>query len=274
MNDLPPDLNQSSPQSNIEIHDTAQPEGNWCKVFTSMFTKWRWGQDSNVIHLFLYLIVHANWEPSYFKGHRILRGQVATGLFSLASGTGLSIQSIRTALGKLKSTSDITIKSTNKLSIITIRDYDIYHRDENANQHALQQAGQQTNNKPTTTSREYKKIKKEKNKKDARHEALVVLFSEIKDQALLKAIKEWAVWRRNEKKKPVTALSVKKLLKNYANRTADLIRDLDYSIQQGWTGVFSKPAINGTVKPKDEKRHPEVVRREQATADFLSRKIN
>jgi len=49
-----------------------------------------------------------------------------SGLYSLSKALGISIQSIRTSLNKLKSTNEITIKSTNKYSLITIVRYDDY----------------------------------------------------------------------------------------------------------------------------------------------------
>ena len=50
----------------------------------------------------------------------IKRGQLITGRKALAAQTGLSERQIRTALDHLKSTNELTIKSTNKFSLITI----------------------------------------------------------------------------------------------------------------------------------------------------------
>jgi len=45
----------------------------------------------------------------------------------LSEKTGLSERSIRTSLKRLKSTSEVTIRTTNKFSIVTLCNYDIYN---------------------------------------------------------------------------------------------------------------------------------------------------
>lgn len=68
------------------------------------------------------------------------RGELVTGRTSLSAQTGLSVQSIRTALERLKSTNEITIKSTSKYSIVTIVNYDTYQfNDMEINQQVNQQ---------------------------------------------------------------------------------------------------------------------------------------
>lgn len=108
----------------------------------------------------------ANREPSKFKTYTIERGQCIIGRKTLQLQTGISEQSIRTALERLKSTNEVTIKTTNKFSIITICNYDKYQdKKENINQQIKQASNQQlTNKQPTTnqqltTSLEVKKIK-------------------------------------------------------------------------------------------------------------------
>ena len=88
--------------------------------------KWEWYQDIKVFHLFLYLILRANWEDGRWQGKEVKRGQLITGRLKLAADTGLSEREIRTCLNKLKTTGEITIRTTNKNSIITICKYDTY----------------------------------------------------------------------------------------------------------------------------------------------------
>ena len=81
-------------------------------------TDWEWYTDIKTCHLFRHILLRANFKDKHHQGTLVKRGQYKTGLFVLASETGLSQQSIRTSLNKLKSTNEITIKSTNKFSII------------------------------------------------------------------------------------------------------------------------------------------------------------
>ena len=69
------------------------------------------------------LLLMANWTDSVWQGMTIKRGQLVTGRKALAVQTGLSEQTVRTSLNRLKSTNEITIASTNKFSVITIVNY-------------------------------------------------------------------------------------------------------------------------------------------------------
>lgn len=84
---------------------------------------WGWHSDPATGWLFINLILLASHAPTEWKGIRLDRGQLITGRKSLADQTGLSEQSIRTALNHLKSTGEITIKATNKYSLITLVNY-------------------------------------------------------------------------------------------------------------------------------------------------------
>ena len=129
---------------------------------------WEWYKDETTKNVFLHLLLNANWEDSRFQGHEVPAGSLVTGRKELAESLGISEQSIRTALNHLKSTNEITIKSTNKFSIVTIVNWEKYQcRDFETNQQINQQSNQQlTNNQPTTNHiKEIKNIrsKEEKN---------------------------------------------------------------------------------------------------------------
>ena len=84
---------------------------------------WGWHADPATGWLFVNLLLMANWTDSDWQGMTIERGQVVTGRKALAAQTGLSEQTVRTSLNRLKSTNEITIASTNKFSVITIVNY-------------------------------------------------------------------------------------------------------------------------------------------------------
>lgn len=89
---------------------------------------WEWYKDGNTFHLFVHLLLSANHQAQRWQGIVIERGQLVTGRKSLGEQTGLSEQSIRTSLSKLKSTNEITVKSTSRFSIITICNYELYQQ--------------------------------------------------------------------------------------------------------------------------------------------------
>lgn len=141
----------------------------WVKIHRRL-TDWEWFDDDITFKLFIYLLLKANHKPKKWNGITIKRGQLVTGRKKLSAELGKSEQTIRTHLKRLKSTNEITIKTTNKYSIITICKYESYQaKEKNNNQQDNQQANQQlTNNQPTTnqqltTNKNDKKEKKEKN---------------------------------------------------------------------------------------------------------------
>lgn len=76
---------------------------------------------------------------------------------------------VRIALNKLKLTSEITSKSTNKYTLITIENFDLYQtREENLTSKTTSNITnkQQTNNKQITTNKKIKNIKEYKEEKD------------------------------------------------------------------------------------------------------------
>ena len=109
---------------------------------------WEWYSDINVTRLFIHLLLKANYKETRYQGHVIPRGSLVVGRKELALQTGVSEQSIRTALKKLESTGEITIKSTNKFSVINVENWGKY---QDLSGEDNQQNNQQlTNNQPTT----------------------------------------------------------------------------------------------------------------------------
>lgn len=108
----------------------------WIKIHRK-FSDWEWFNISEMVHLFIYLLINANHQDGEWRGIVVKRGQILTGLNSLNENTKISVQTLRTCLKRLEKTKEINIQSTNKYSIITICKYDDY------------QSEQQTTNKQT-----------------------------------------------------------------------------------------------------------------------------
>jgi DNA replication protein DnaD len=114
--------------------------------------KWRWYQDANTFRVFVHLLLLANVTDRDFEQVTVRRGQLVTSRKHLSRDLKISEQSVRTALEHLKSTSEITISTTSKFSIITINNYDLYQRvthSPTSNQPA-------TNQRPTSNQPQYK----------------------------------------------------------------------------------------------------------------------
>ena len=120
----------------------------WICLYKKLIN-WEWYQDGNTCRLFIHLLLLANYEDKRWHGILIKRGQLITSSEHLAKDLNLSRQQIRTALDKLKSTNEITTKSTNKYTLITIEKYEDYQHKEDKNN---QQESHQNNNQITTTN--------------------------------------------------------------------------------------------------------------------------
>ena len=135
---------------------------------------WEWFQDDKTFKVFLYLLLNANWEDSRFRGYDIPRGSLVIGYTALSKRLGISKQSVRTAISHLKSTGEITLKSTNKFSIATIVNWEKYQgRNESVNTQTNTQLNTQStlNQHSTNTIKEYKNIRnKEYYKANSRYE--------------------------------------------------------------------------------------------------------
>lgn len=128
---------------------------NWRKI-----EDWGWYKTPHMAHLFQHLIRRANHAPKEWDGQVIERGQVVIGRAQLAKDTGVSERSIRTFIKRLKSTSEVTVKTTNKYSIITILNYSQYQGQDDSERPAKRPAKRPTNDQQTTTN---KNDKNEKN---------------------------------------------------------------------------------------------------------------
>tara|TARA_R110000868_G_scaffold83523_1_gene235707 strand:+ start:516 stop:1298 length:783 start_codon:yes stop_codon:yes gene_type:complete len=121
--------------------------------------EWEWYDDINMRGLFLHILLKANHTDKSYRGTLVKRGTFITGLDILAKENGLSIQKIRTCLNKLKSTNEITIKTSSQGSIIQVVKYNDYQSSTSkATNH------QQTINKPSTTTNNDNNDNNENNK--------------------------------------------------------------------------------------------------------------
>lgn len=91
---------------------------------------WEWYTDVNTKCLFLHLMLMANHSDQKWRGETIKKGEFVTSLSHLSVQTGLSVQQVRTSLKKLQKTGDVTIKTTNKNTVIMVVKYDFYQSDK------------------------------------------------------------------------------------------------------------------------------------------------
>ena len=129
------------------------------KLHRSMM-EWEWIDDHNTFRLFIFMLFLANHKPKKWKGIDVNRGQFVSGLHSLSTKTGLSVRQIRTAISHLKSTGELTSKTTNKYTLYTIENYSKYQ--DKTVEATSKTTGKETNERQATDNKqECKEVKKE-----------------------------------------------------------------------------------------------------------------
>lgn len=121
-------------------------------LFHRKIEDWEWYTEPNVFRLFFHLVLKANHEDYKWKGQDIKRGQLITSSEHLALQLKLGRQQIRNSLNKLKSTNEITIKSTNKFTIVTIANYNVYQEKKKRPTNKPKENQPTTNQQPTTNN--------------------------------------------------------------------------------------------------------------------------
>lgn len=88
--------------------------------------EWGWYTDLPTCKLWLHLLLRANYKACEWQGIEIPRGAFATSYAALSAESGLTVKQVRTALGKLKKTGEITVETNRHYTIVTVAKYDEY----------------------------------------------------------------------------------------------------------------------------------------------------
>lgn len=105
-------------------------DNGWIRLH-KRFLQWEWLDKPEMVQLFLYLLLKANFAEAEWHGVKLNRGQLITSASSIERDLRLSPRTIRTCLNRLKSTREVTIETTNRFSIITILKYEDYQSEQN-----------------------------------------------------------------------------------------------------------------------------------------------
>ena len=136
-------------------------DNTYIKLFRKMLS-WEWYKDTNTTRVFLHILLKANYKPSKYKGHDVGAGECVFGRKQWSEDLGLSEQQVRTALSHLKSTNEITMRATNKFSIIKVEKWAFWQIEEGGATNKITNNltnKQPTSNQQVTTSKESKKVK-------------------------------------------------------------------------------------------------------------------
>ena len=144
-----------------------QGEGGFVKDYRSKLD-WEWFTDPKTAHLWEYICLRVNYEPSRFRGIEIRRGEMLESIKTISKNTGLSEKNVRTALEHLKSTGEVACKPTRYGLLINAIKYAHFQSQERETgtqpEYEVAMKWQGSGNEVATykESKEYKEVKKER----------------------------------------------------------------------------------------------------------------
>ncbi len=144
----------------------------WIKLHRKIL-EWEWYSEPTTFRVFLHLMLKANHKDRRFKGIELIKGSVVTSRDILAMETSLSVRQVRTALDKLKTTNEVTIKTSSQGTIIQLVNYDKYQLETN-----------ETTNERPTSDQQTTTNKNEKNEKNNKYSFLASLLEHGFDEKL------------------------------------------------------------------------------------------
>lgn len=158
----------------------------YIKLYRS-YIDWEWFSDYKTAHLWTYLLCRAQWEDTRWRGIQIRRGQLLESLPSIASKTGMSVRSVRTALNHLKSTGEVTDEVTGFGRLITIVKYEEYQGQDFEDDRLSDRLSdreptgyRQGSDREPTAYKEVKEVKEVKKNKKNKEERVAPTLEEIK----------------------------------------------------------------------------------------------
>jgi hypothetical protein len=208
--------------------------GGWVKLHRSLLG-WEWYDDLPCRILWQHLLLSVNYEEKKWRGNTIEQGQIVTSIANLSESAGLTGKQIRTALEKLKSTGEMAIKTSNKYSIITITNWELYQGNGKQTANEGQAEGKQR-----ATTKEYKK---ERTKEDIRaHE--IQKPDDVSEQVFSDFLA-----LRKEKKAKLTETALEGIRREAQKAGLTLERALSICCLRGWQGF--KAAWVADEKPQE-----------------------
>jgi hypothetical protein len=87
---------------------------------------WEWFHNSNMVHIWVYFLLKANYKETKYQGHRIPAGSFVGGRKAISAATGISEKTVRTCIAKLIATGEVASKGTTKFTIYTLKSWKKY----------------------------------------------------------------------------------------------------------------------------------------------------
>lgn len=234
----------------------------WVKLHRQILDSSLW-QNPNAFLVFTYLLLRAAHVPKKFpfngKDLDLQAGELISSHDSIRIGMAgaLSIKQIRTALNYLKETDRVAIKTTTKFSVISITNWDFYQTEGRQEGEPGANEGQ-AKGKPRATNKNDKELKNEKNEKNKNpltpFEGVPVWPSQIDTPTARAEWNRWLTYKHAKRSVYKTLDSHEAALRRCAKQFQTperMIAAIEFSISQGWSGIFEEKKNQGGKKPNE-----------------------
>lgn len=138
----------------------------WIKLHRQI-TEWEWYTDNNTFKVFIHLLIKANHDDRQWQGMIIKKGELVTSVRKLSDELGISVQSIRTSLNRLKSTHEVTQFPHTQFTHLSVNNYSEYQDTNTVANKQLTHSQHTANNK-----QELKNNKNNKNKTEGSYSSI------------------------------------------------------------------------------------------------------
>ena len=238
---------------------------------------WEYFNDELMLRGWLYLLLKANSEDKEWKnGLVIKRGQYVTSLSKISKDLDISVQQARRILTNLQNTREITSKSTNKFTIITICKFDYYQASKKQRQQAKQQAKEQTNQQANQQANQQQL----NNKKDIN----IKISTNVDTKSFVapefeSVFATWLEYKHQRRESYKSDLSLKtcynKLYKLADGDPQKAMAIVEQSMANNWAGLFPlKNEINGNNRTTyNEQRQAEREQLTRGVAATIARRL-
>ena len=192
----------------------------WIKLHRQI-VDWEWYTEHNTFRVFIHLLLTANHKDKKYRGIELKAGSIVTSRDILAIATGLSVRQVRTALDKLKTTNELTIKTSSQGTIIQIVNYSKYQVE----------TSEMTNDRPTN-DQQTTTNKNEKKEINTKYSFLASLLDNGFDEKLSK---EWMEVRK-QLKAVNTETAFNSFMTQVKKHGGDRNKILRKCVERSWKG--------------------------------------
>ena len=92
--------------------------------------EWRYADQPYALVIWVHILLSANWKDGWFQGVKITRGSFATSQGNLAKECGCDRNTVKKWLKRFADEEQITVKSTNRFTIISVINWAKYQDDD------------------------------------------------------------------------------------------------------------------------------------------------